>query len=341
MSEQSSLDQRPTHGVIIGIDGGGTHTRALCADLTGRMLAYARTGGSHPYHNADAATHVQSAILEVVTRAGRGLEDVVALVAGIAGLNLPDDRAWAEQFTTLPGLRCPRLHVNDAQVAHTGAFLSQPGIIAIAGTGSMIFAITDAGRVLRNFDFNHYAPAAARSLAYDAVFRILAGETTGADAGFVEQVLAFWQVADLAALREQAAGNAQRDEREVNRAYGRMAQLVTDAAADGVPLARAVCETAVREFSVGIRLVGNGFASDRVALALIGSAARSHYMRERLAQVLSAQRGKRYHLVEPALAPVAGAVLMALEHYGIALEEPLLHAIGAHPHAVFHAEEGV
>lgn len=341
MSEQAPMEQRPTHAVVIGIEGGGTHTRALCADLTGRVLAYARTGGSHPYHDADATAHVRNAIHEVVAHAGRALEDVVALTAGIAGLNTPDDQTWAEQLTTLPGLRCPRLHVNDARVAHRGAFLAQPGIIAIAGTGSMIFAITDGGRAVRNFDFNHYAPAAARYLAYDAVFRILAGDTTTADAAFFEQVLAFWQVPDLAGLREQAAGNAQRDEREVNRAYGRMAPLVTDAAAQGVPLARAVCDTAVREFSVGIRLVGNVFAADSVALALIGSAARSRYMRERLAHMLAAQASKRYHLVEPALTPVAGAVVMALEHHGVALEETLLQSIGAHPDAAFRADEAV
>ncbi len=38
MSEQAPMEQRPTQAVVIGIEGGGTHTRALCADLTGRVL---------------------------------------------------------------------------------------------------------------------------------------------------------------------------------------------------------------------------------------------------------------------------------------------------------------
>jgi len=339
MSNVPAVDQRAAPAVVIGIDGGGTHTRALCCDLAGRVLAYAQTGGSHPYHNADASTNVQTAIREVITQAGRTMEDVVALAAGIAGVNIPDDHAWAETFTTLPGLLCPRLHVNDALVAHRGAFLAQPGIIAIAGTGSMIFAITDSGRQVRNFDFNHYAPTAARYLAYDAVYRILAGDTIATDAGFVEQVMAYWQVPDLAALREHAASNAKREERQVNRAYGGMAVLVTAAACEGVSLACAVCDTAVREFSIGIRLVGMMFASDTVALTLIGSAARSHYMRERLTHMLAEQVGKHYRLDEPVLAPVAGAVLLALEQHGIALDEPLLRTLAAHPHAAFQAEE--
>ena len=341
MWQLSAAKRGTANAVVIGIEGGGTHTRALCCDLAGNVLAYARTGGSHPSHNADAATNVQTAIGEVVSAAGRSVEDVVGLVAGIAGFNVPQDQSWAEEFTDLPGLRCARLHVNDAVVAHRGAFLAQPGIIAIAGTGSMIFAITDSGRMLRNFDFNHYAPAAARFLAYDAVFRILAGDATDADSDFVTQVLTFWEVSDLGGLREHASGNAQRDERMVNRAHGNMAAIVTNAATGGVPLARAVCDTAVREFSVGIRLVGNFFASDTVPFVLIGSAARSPYMRDRLAEMLREQPGKTYQLMEPALVPVAGAVLIALEKHGIVLEEALLSTLAAHPRAAFRTEEAM
>lgn len=341
MRQVSAAQQGSTNALVIGIEGGGTHTRALCCDLAGNVLAYARTGGSHPSHNADAATNVQTAIREVVTAAGRMLEDVVGLVAGIAGFNVPQDHTWAEEFTDLPGLHCARLHVNDALVAHRGAFLAQPGIIAIAGTGSMIFAMTDGGRMVRNFDFNHYAPAAARYLAYDAVFRILAGDATDADAVLVRQVLTFWEVPDLAGLRELAVDNAQHDERVVNRAYGNMAAIVTNAADQGTPLARAVCDTAVREFSVGIRLVGNFFASETVPFVLIGSAARSPYMRGRLTEMLREQVGKTYQLVEPALVPVAGAVLIALEKHGIVLEESLLRTLTAHPQAAFRTGEAM
>ncbi len=81
------------------------------------------------------------------------------------------------------------------------------------------------------------------------------------------------------------------------------------------------------------------FAAETVALTLIGSAARSRYMRERLMHMLAEQVDKHYRLVEPALAPVAGAVLLALEHHGIALDEPLLRTLAAHPQAAFRAEE--
>jgi glucosamine kinase len=147
---------------VVGLDGGGTFTRALAADLSGRPLAYLETGGSNPQHNPHAEAEARRAIVGVVLEAGRELADVCCLGAGFAGLDDPADHEWAERFTTLPGLDCPRLVVNDAVVAHAGALLSQPGIIAISGTGSIIFGVTESGRHVRNYDFGHYAPTAAR-----------------------------------------------------------------------------------------------------------------------------------------------------------------------------------
>jgi hypothetical protein len=62
-------------------------------------------------------------------------------------------------------------------------------------------------------------------------------------------------------------------------------------------------------------------------------------MRERLIHMLAEQAGKHYRLVEPVLAPVAGAVLLALEHHGVALDESLLRTLAAHPDAAFQVEE--
>ena len=190
-----------TSALVLGIDGGGTFTRAVAADLTGHVLAQAVNGAGSPNKSVRARENMQEVIRDVVAGAGRSLGDVVELVAGIAGLDAPADQEWAERFTALPGLDCPRLHVNDAVVAHAGALQSQPGIIAISGTGSIVFGVTEAGRHVRNYDFQHYAHSAARHLAYDAVYRVLAEDTGPGDEPFIQQMVTFWNVGDLAGLR--------------------------------------------------------------------------------------------------------------------------------------------
>jgi hypothetical protein len=73
--------QTPVDAVVIGIDGGGTYTRALCADLEGRVLAFAQTGGAHPRKNAIAEENVRAAIGQILDRAGREPGQVVGVVA--------------------------------------------------------------------------------------------------------------------------------------------------------------------------------------------------------------------------------------------------------------------
>jgi glucosamine kinase len=90
-----------TTEIVIGIDGGGTYTRALAADLSGHVLASVETKAASPNKTSEAQENVQQAIREVVARSGRRLEDVVGLVAGLAGLDSPQDREWAEQFTAM------------------------------------------------------------------------------------------------------------------------------------------------------------------------------------------------------------------------------------------------
>lgn len=310
--------------IIIGIDGGGTHTRVVATDLSGRVLATVRAGAASPNKTAHARENVQGAIRDVVSQSGHSLADVAGLVAGIAGLDSPGDQEWANTFTDLPEMDCPRLHVNDAVVAHAGALRSLPGIIAISGTGSIVFGVTESGRHLRNYDFRHYASSAARHLSYDAVYRILAGSTRPEDDEFTAQILAFWNATDLSELHEQGTTGFVADNNDRTRLFGEMAPLVTTAARNGVPLARAVCDAAVAALAIGIKLVGNGFASETVSVALIGSVINSNYIKQGVRRTLAESTTKRYQILETAFPAEIGAVLMALSRHGVPIDDAII-----------------
>jgi glucosamine kinase len=128
----------------------------------------------------------------------------VGLVAGIAGYDSEDDLKWVEGLTKINGLSCRKQHVNDAVIAHAGAFLTKPGIIVISGTGSIIFAIIEEGKKIRNFDLHHYAYSAARFLSYYSVFSIMAGETDSSDKRLIEKVLVYWGMSNISDLHQIA-----------------------------------------------------------------------------------------------------------------------------------------
>src|SRR5438067_13838592 len=96
--------------IVVGVDGGGTTTRAIAADMEGRVVGYAEAGGSNPHHNPRAKENAREAIRAAIQQAEREPREVAALVAGVPGLDEPEDEGWAAQHTALPGPACPRRH---------------------------------------------------------------------------------------------------------------------------------------------------------------------------------------------------------------------------------------
>ncbi|MEK3883138.1 BadF/BadG/BcrA/BcrD ATPase family protein [Paenibacillus sp. PL2-23] len=302
--------------VVIGIDGGGTHTRVLVADLRGTRLAYVEGGASSLHKDRNAVHNVRQAVLDALTSAGRSLDDVRYVTAGIAGYDTPEDLAWVTELTNIPGLACPRQHVNDAVSAHAGALQAKPGIVAISGTGSNIWGITENGQHLSNYAFHHYAPSAARFIAYEAVYEAIAGNRDATDEQLVSDMLRHFQVDSIEALAEYARKGFQADRRERDRHVGQFAPIVTEQALRGSGIAAFVLDRAIHQLKVGIELVATAFQEDEVRVALIGSVLASPYVQRALIDQLAAGRNKRYVVEPPRHEPVVGSVLLALKALG-------------------------
>ncbi len=302
------------NNIVLGIDGGGTYTRVAVADADGRLLSYVEHKGAASVHkDANAKQNVCHAVHTAVEQAHRTLDDVAAVVAGVAGYDDEEDEAWVRSLTDIDGLACASQHVNDAVIAHRGALLSQPGIISISGTGSIIFGITEDGQHVRNYNFNHYAATAARFLSYDCIHRIIAGETDDTDAQLIRQAFAHFAVDDVSELtRLGMAGFAQGRHDQI-KLLGDFGPIVTGAASAGSQLAARVCARAAGDLVTGVRLLGACFASDRVSVAFMGSVAGSPFIHRALRDVFAHSMNKLYRIVEPALPAVLGAVMMALQ----------------------------
>jgi len=315
--------------VVVGVDGGGSHTRVAVLDLRGALLSYAEGGAASLRKDELAPQNVSQAIRRAVEGAGCGLHEVAALTAGIAGLDSEADVERVSGLTVLPGLDCPREHVNDALVAHVGAFVFEPGIVAISGTGSIVFGVNERGREITNYQFRHYAATAARFLSYEAVFRIIAKDTDDTDLALVGQVLRHFAVEDAASLAALVAEASFGDRRARDRAFGDMAPLVTRAAGQGSGAALSICRAAASALATGIGLVGTTFESKAVAVALVGSVARSAPIGGFLLGILGRKTDPSYCVVEPSLPPPIGAALMALRSTGAVVTAEMVAGLKA------------
>lgn len=136
----------PETGVAIGVDAGGTGTRALAVAADGRVLGSARAGGANPnaHPPAEAAAAVREAIHRARAAATADGARVRACVVGMAGASrLTDpgvraiyDREWA-------GLDVVPCVLSDAETAFASATAEPDGTVLVAGTGSVAGRIRD------------------------------------------------------------------------------------------------------------------------------------------------------------------------------------------------------
>jgi glucosamine kinase len=128
----------------IGVDAGGTSTRAALVDAAGAVLGTGRGDGANPNAHAPevAAGRIADAIAEALGTHDPG--DVPACVVGMAGVSKLSDPAIAAVFEAAwarIGLTGVVRMVADAEVAYASATSAPDGTVLVAGTGSI------AGRI--------------------------------------------------------------------------------------------------------------------------------------------------------------------------------------------------
>ena len=132
------------HKLLIGIDGGGTHSTAVAAYPDGRIAAVTEGGGLN-FHNSGVETvrlRLEGMVDALCRQCGCDAEEVCV---GMSALDAPADAATLAAFTK--GMFRPgQLDLqSDAYIALMGFTLGKPGVIVICGTGSMLLMLDKDG----------------------------------------------------------------------------------------------------------------------------------------------------------------------------------------------------
>ncbi|MDZ5444017.1 BadF/BadG/BcrA/BcrD ATPase family protein [Micromonospora sp. 4G57] len=261
--------------VVVGLDVGGTSTRAAALSLDGVRLGAGRAGGGNPTsHGAERAAQellvaLRAALAEVDpprVRAGAiGLAGAGRLLADPAG-RAAFDRAWHDA-----GLRCPYAVHGDALVAYASGTAVPDGTVLIAGTGAIAAQVHDL-RLDRTADGHGWLLGDAGSgfwLGREAVRRLL----TDLDRARPPGVLATRVLADLTGTAEVAArprATAEAVVQAVTRRppveLARLAPLVVAAAAEGEPTGLDLVAQAAALLAESVTRIRPAGASDPVVL---------------------------------------------------------------------------
>lgn len=128
---------------VVGVDAGGTSTRAIAVAADGTVLGTGRSGGANPNSHppTEATAHLAEAIGSCLS--GLNPQEANACVVGMAGRSKLTDSAVAGLFeATWERLELGKVLVlADSEVAFASATSAPDGTVLIAGTGSI------AGRI--------------------------------------------------------------------------------------------------------------------------------------------------------------------------------------------------
>ncbi len=138
---------------IIGLDGGGTKTKCVFADESGKPL-FELTGGPANFltiGNDKAAANIISLVKSGLTKLGASFDNILIIAAGIsgAGRKFHADMIRESLLRKLPEGFTNIYVESDGRVALEGALGGEAGAVVIAGTGSVIFGKDKSGRIHR------------------------------------------------------------------------------------------------------------------------------------------------------------------------------------------------
>jgi len=306
--------------LFLGVDGGQSSTVALIGDEAGRVVGIGRAGPcnhvSGPESGERFANAVGGSVKAAVHQAGlKGAQAGVnatfeAACLGFSG-GCADKEALARELIDA------RVYAftHDALIALAGATKGEPGVIAIAGTGSIAFGRNGSGRTARAGGWGYLF--GDEGGAYDIVrqaVRAVVRHEEGWGPG----------TSLLPALTEAAGARDAND--LLHRFYtdefprarvASFARLVDEAARGGDPVARDILMGAAQALATLVAAVrGQLFGpQEGVLVSYAGGVFGSTMILERFRMLVELQDGNRVEA--PAFGPAEGALMEAYRLAGV------------------------
>lgn len=292
---------------VAGIDGGQTTTAAVVGDERGRILGRGVAGPADEIGQGAGSTRMHDALSGALHAACENA-DIPAdthFEAAIAGVSGYEGRVYGK-VPQLPASRFVLMH--DAPIAHAGALAGRPGVVVIAGTGSVVYATDgERGWTLGGWGYLFGDEGSAFWFACSAIRGAMYGEDCGVEPNDArERICSYFGVSSLRALaRGFYSGEISRD---------RIASFASELARRPIEwrpfaplegamrLAMLVREAVVRGAPPRVALVG-GMFSDKDFAADV---------REHVKRWLP-----EAEIVQPTYDPAVGALLLAYSEAGI------------------------
>ncbi len=302
---------------FLGVDGGQSSTTALIGDESGRVVGVGHAGPCNHVSTAESHARFRDAIggaVNTACQAGGFTEArFAAACLGLSG-GPHDKEDLVREIISAEHYRI----TNDAVIALLGATAGEPGVIAIAGTGSISYGRNAEGRTARAGGWGYVFgdEGGAFDLVRQAVRASLRMEEGWGHATTLREALL------------NATGASDMNDllhRFYTPAYPRpriasYAVLVDEAARNGDGAAHEILQNAAQALATYAAAVRRQLfhRGELARTSYIGGVFRSDILRERFAMLVQLESDTRVH--PPAMGPAAGALIEAYRLAGLRVQ---------------------
>lgn len=325
---------------VAGVDGGNTKTIAVVARLDGTVLGYGRGDIGDIYslpRGISTIPAVEQAVYAALAQAGISAEQLGAGAFSLAGADWPEDFELLRTMMQRLDFGRSITVVNDALGALRAGSPDGTGVVLVCGTGAATGARNADGQVWHSSFWQRVQGGnELGQKALDAVYRAELG--LGEPTSLSRRALRFWDCTDVeAVLHRLTALNA-----NSSASVRHFAHVLLDEAAAGDAVARSIVfqqAAGLADYAlVAARKVG--LLGGPFTLVLSGGVfkhANTLLPDAIVEHVRAAAPG--VIAVNSSFEPAVGAVLLALESLGVAIEAPLLARMAASlpPSATWHS----
>src|SRR5262245_1693970 len=233
---------------VLGIDAGGTKTVCLLADDRGSILADGRGPGAN-LHTA-GELEVEKVFHEVI-EAALGDRAIMpsAVCLGIAGVDREDEMRTVRAIMRRLGFRSHVLVVNDALIALVAGAQDAPGVVIIAGTGSIVYGRNASGHAARAGGWGHMVgdEGSGYWIGREAVAAVMrAADGRGPATRLTDDILAHFSVSDVSRLPRIVY-----DRENPRMSVAALGPIVDSVASVGDAVATRILERAIDELALG------------------------------------------------------------------------------------------
>jgi N-acetylglucosamine kinase-like BadF-type ATPase len=265
--------------IYLGIDGGGTKTTCIVADERA-VLGSATKGGSNVTRHGEARVRetLQAGVREACAAAGIDPRKIDSTCVGLSGAGRPEVRdAVTRMMTEIVSGRV-RV-VSDLETTLEAAFGGGPGVITIAGTGSIAYGRDGLGYTARSGGWGLAISdeGSGQWIGRAAVSAVLGAKHAGEEPRLLSPILEAWKLTTVDELVRHANASPPPD-------FASLFPLVLEAANAGEVVAKSVLDKAGNELaSLAKNVIRRLFAgTDDVPVAMAGGVFRQS---ERVRQV--------------------------------------------------------